>query len=410
MRQSAQPTDLVLVPCGDGGFAETWAPLSEVSELCIPIGTAPTEGDWRVQDERATFLLDTLKYRIRGRDFALVFTDQRLLRDTTVHVALPPRVALRRLFEDGRVDGVGFNVGPTAAADEPALVSSLSHASPHSAIVTRLGLARVLGVLESPDAAAAGDGVSHARLCQAAWLHDRPYGTLHHAAAAREDRDESPFSLALELDALLSVGLLERFGELRGRSAPLAGHPALQVVLARAATTSGRPDEGLALAQRVAGDPRVAAVARLEIARALHAQEELDRSIDEYRACLDMDDRLPQAHLGLGKALRDRHYAPSDACGLQAAEAHLRRVIRLGGYHEPEAWHHVATCYLASGLPQVVEEACRKSLALRENAVTRRNLVLALHALGRLRDARRELGFLESRNALAAAGLHCLVE
>jgi tetratricopeptide (TPR) repeat protein len=128
-------------------------------------------------------------------------------------------------------------------------------------------------------------------------------------------------------------------------------------------------------------------------------------AIVSFDECLRRDPENLDAKLGAGIAYRNINYASGNRKGLEMARSYFDKVASVNGYRASEAYFHIGTILLALGDFAGCEDAVRKSLALRDTGIARRNLVLSLHALGKVKEAHDEYLFLSSYSPSDAQGL-----
>ena len=98
------------------------------------------------------------------------------------------------------------------------------------------------------------------------------------------------------------------------------------------------------------------------------------------------------------EALRNLHYQLDDMKYIEPARRALQQACALGRFHQPEAFHHLGTLAIATGDWPEAQSCCEQALAIQNNPITLKNLVLSLHAQGKMDEAKKQYSYLSYSN------------
>lgn len=397
--------NVVLVPTGEAPFLQMWKGLVEVPQLFLPLerGIAP-EDRCGEQIENMLDVANLLNKTPEGMQIGIVFTDKKVFVPGACYAAMNSSECLKQYFHAGRVGAVAFN-SSLNRSDMSSLSEDITYRLPRGYTLYRFVLPRLIGLMVSDDPFAVRSG-SHTRLAEQAATADNPYSAYHHAAAAREEGAPLNDFYFFELGALMTLNLNKQVSDyLQWYQNKGEKDPRFRLYCARALTLSGQPDQALQLVQTFLQDSALGGFAWLERGRACMIKGMFQEAISSFDECLRLDPDNLDACLGAGIAYRNINYSSGNREGLAVARSYFEKVAFTSGYHASEAYFHIGTILLAVGDYAGCEAAVLKSLRLRDAGIARRNLILALHAQGKVKEAYDQYTFLKGYSPKDAEGL-----
>ena len=402
---SPPPKGVVLIPGKEAPFLQMWGGLPDVAQLFLPLDRSQTpEGRCVVKAGNMLEVANLLNTTPEGMHVGLVFTDRRLFVPGACYAAMRTPDCLKQYFHAGRVGAVAFN-SSLNCADMDSLQEDITYRLPEGYTLYRFVLPRLVGLVTSDDPFAEKSG-NHIQCAREAVSANDPFIAYHHAAAAREEGAELDDFYFLELDSLMALNLNEQVADYLPWYQQKGGKdPRFKLYCARALSLSGQPDKAFPLVQPLLHDRALGGLAWLERGRAHAVKGNFQEAIVSFDECLRRDPENLDAKLGAGIAYRNINYASGNRKGLEMARSYFDKVASVNGYRASEAYFHIGTILLALGDFAGCEDAVRKSLALRDTGIARRNLVLSLHALGKVKEAHDEYLFLSSYSPSDAQGL-----
>jgi tetratricopeptide (TPR) repeat protein len=399
------PDNVVLVPTGEAPFLRMWKGLTDLTQLFLPLERNLTpENRCVVEVENMLEVANLLNKTPEGMQVGLVFTDRKVFVPGACYASMNASECLKQYFHAGRVGAVDFN-SSLNRADMNSLNEDITYRLPRGYTLYRFVLPRLIGLMVSDDPFAVRSG-SHIRLAEQAASADNPYSAYHHAAAAREEGAALNDYYFFELGALMTLNLNKQVSDyLQWYQNKKGQDPRFRLYYARALTLSGQPDQALPLVQTFLQDRSLGGFAWLERGRAYMIKGMFQEAITSFDECLRLDPGNLDACLGAGIAYRNINYSSGNREGLAAARSCFEKVASPGGYHASEAYFHIGTILLAVGDYAGCETATLKSLRLRDTGIARRNLILSLHAQGKVKEASDQYTFLKGYSPKDAEGL-----
>lgn len=396
-RAKKDQQELLLAPVHDDSFLKMWNKFTEIPDIFVPFSISESKGELFPEADILQHALGSLIFESGdGRKLGLVYTDHRVFTPKINCMQVSTPRALEWFFHSDTVTGVSFNL--------PMHTQQITIELPQGYTLLKNGMARLIGLIKSKDAFAES-GKSHSELAEKAMADDNIYSSYHHASSARETGEPLDNFYFSELNALITMNLTQQVSEYLDWYGNRGKDPRFQLYYARCTSLSGQADQALKQIIPFLGVPSLAALAYLERGRALLIQKKPAPALSAFEDSLSCDPENADALLGKGLALRGMHYDSGNREGLKAALQPFQKVVSKNGYHSPEALFNIATIHLALEQWPECEQANRKSMYLRYAPICHRNLVLSMHAQGKIEEAFKEYQFLSRINPGAADGL-----
>ncbi len=227
-----------------------------------------------------------------------------------------------------------------------------------------------------------------------AWLAlraDRIFEAFYHASSAREQGALLDEFFFLEFDCLCAFAMHEQIGQYMGWYNRQGGkHPRAELLTAAQLIWAKEMDQAKVILDGLEKHKELAPNILYERARMAVIAGDGVTASKLFEDCLGYDENHFDAWLGLGIALRNTNYQSGNESEMARAGRCFQRVIDFHGYRESEATHHLGTIHSRFSRWKEAAECYKRTLLLRHSGVSRRNLVLALHAMGNLEEALKE--------------------
>lgn len=391
-------------------FKDQWSWLSNVKELFIPylpaneIGFSP---GFKIDDEKFILDMDPLPLvttidrlswcQIDKQPYGLASSDRKLIERGIVPLHLPTAQLIERYFHSP-MNLVGMNITRPAAAGQADCYT-----------IQRAVMARLIGMLQAKEPWGK-DGLWHAEQARLALTKDQVYVAFHHAASAREAKvplDEYFFS---EYECLSVFAMDTEMAQYLNWYKKQGGkHPRADLLQAASLIWGNQIEQAQPLLEKVSKHCELSAELTYERARASLIGGDPKTAISLFEDCLSFNENHFDAWLGLGIAIRTLHYRDGNESELNRAKRSYERVVEFHGYRESEAIHHIGTIHARFQRHSQAEECFRKVLLLRHSGVSRRNLILTLHAQGRKEEAAKEYQILLKLEPTQASNLEQII-
>lgn len=384
--------DPILVPVkSKGRFLEVWGALRRVPRLYTVIGISESGTGGKVKGENLTSLDCSFRSFANGKTRASsVYTDRRVFLPHTLYAEIPTARALRYIYTSPRVNAVAFNLSDNQNASHFQELGT-THQITYSEVIPTAILPRLIGLVESSNPFAEG-AMTHGQLASQALSADNVYVAHFHAQIAREQSEEVSGFIFPLLDTLLTLGFVQEAADyIQWYSRNGYEDPQIHLYAARIYSLSGKPETSFEIVDAYFDHPTLSSVAWLEHGRALIVQDKFDEAVRSFKKAVALNPNGIDSLLGCGLAIRNKCY-PDDVEGLFEAKTFFERVVALNGYHTNEALFHLGTIAIAQEEWVEAEALCKRTLAISDNAIARRNLILSLHAQQKMDEAELEFG------------------
>ncbi len=372
IEQNTENNNILIIPNKTGSFQDMWRELSRVEKLLVPFSKAEVAGDHFVTKGPLFAMLFALLHVREQSRLGMVYTDRQLFDERTMYAKLPVEYILQSFLHSKERDGIIFN-----------------QSSVQEAIISKIGIARLLGLLKTktPDIT---DADEHAQQAEIALIENRVLEAFYHSVAAREGGANLDNFYFVELECLFHLTFYKQASDYLKWYQSRGTHIRYRLSFAYGLCLAGKADEAFRWLDELLDEEEYAADAYYLIGFAWFKLGNPDAALEAFKSAITRNpDHIP-AHLGKGIMLRNTHYQSSNKDGLEEATESLQIIVAKNGYHKAEALHLLCTIAISLEKWKEAEDYVRENIAIRDTKISRRNLIIALHAQSKIEEAKKE--------------------